>query len=161
MKTFDDLFDLYNNDVYRLAYSYVLNKCDAEDITQKTFYKLYINIKKVSLINSNEDIKKWLFRITINEAKNHLKSSWFKTIKNQEDDNLGICTNKSELNEFTCALKNISSQYRIVLYLHYLEGYNIKEISKIIKKSESAVKMRLMRGKEELRKEMEVQNERL
>ena len=53
-------------------------------------------------------------------------------------------------------MKTITPIYRSTLYLYYYEGYSIKEIANIIKKSESAVKMRLTRGKEELKKEMEV-----
>ncbi len=153
MNLFDKLFNLYRNDIYRLAYSYVLNKCDAEDITQKVFYKLYLNIKKIFLMNSNMDIKKWLFRITINESKNFLKTSWFKTIKDSERDNYKMVDKSNK--EFTYILKNIPLSYRIVLYLYYIEGYDIKEISEIIKKSTSAIKMRLLRGREMLKKEME------
>ena len=52
------------------------------------------------------------------------------------------------------ALYNINPDYRIPLYLFYYEGYSIKEIANQLKKSESAIKMRLLRGKEALRKEM-------
>ena len=62
--------------------------------------------------------------------------------------------NKTKDDSLVDALNNINPDYRIPLYLFYYEGYSIKEIAKQLKKSESAIKMRLLRGKEALRKEM-------
>lgn len=152
-KRFDEIFLLYNKDIFRCSISYVINKYDAEDIVQKTFYKLYTN-KKI-LNKENEVIKKWLYKVCINESKDLLKSSWKKVNTNDE---LLINKSNTKKNEVDLIdlLKTITPIYRSTLYLYYYEGYSIKEIANIIKKSESAVKMRLTRGKEELKKEMEV-----
>ena len=48
---------------------------------------------------------------------------------------------------------SLPEKYRIAIYLHYVEGYQCKEIAEILGKSESAVKMRLKRGKEMLKSE--------
>lgn len=151
---FDRIFELYSRDVYRLAYSYLLSRQDAEDITQKVFYKLYVNIKKIP--KSDLEIKKWLFKVSVNESKNLLKSSWFRTIK--KDNEMEFDRTISKKISIIQMLENVSKKNRITLYLFYYEGYDIKEISRIIGKSESAVKMRLSRGKEELKKEMEDYN---
>lgn len=148
-KRFEEVYALYNKDVFRLAYSYVLNKEDAEDILQRVFVKLYKN-KKILSLNS-VDIKKWLFKVCSNEAKDLLKSPWRKLIKNVDNEK-EIIKPKSDLLEI---LPSIAAEYRIPLYLYYYEGYSIKEIASILKKSESAIKMRLSRGKEKLKKEME------
>lgn len=147
---FDEIYYLYSKDVYKLIYSYLLNISDTEDILQKTFMKLYKN-KKILLL-SNEEIKKWLFRVSINNTKDLLKSSWKKLTLRLENE-----TNSYELNENRTIdmLKSIPKDYRIPLYLYYYEGYKIKEIAKIMKKSESAIKMNLSRGKDKLRLEME------
>ena len=147
---FDEIYYLYSKDVYKLIYSYLLNISDTEDILQKTFIKLYKN-KKILLL-SNEEIKKWLFRVSINNTKDLLKSSRKKLSLRLENE-----TNSYELNENRTIdmLKSIPKDYRIPLYLYYYEGYKIKEIAKIMKKSESAIKMNLSRGKDKLRLEME------
>lgn len=147
---FDEIYYLYSKDVYKLIYSYLLNISDTEDILQKTFMKLYKN-KKILLL-SNEEIKKWLFRVSINNTKDLLKSSWKKLTLRLENE-----TNSYELNENRTIdmLKSIPKDYRIPLYLYYYEGYKIKEIAKIMKKPESAIKMNLSRGKDKLRLEME------
>lgn len=152
-KRFDEIFLLYNKDIFRCSISYVINKHDAEDIVQKTFYKLYTN-KKI-LNKENEVIKKWLYKVCINESKDLLKSSWKKVNKN-DDLLINKSNTKKKEVDLIDSLKSITPIYRSTLYLYYYEGYSIKEIANIIKKSESAVKMRLTRGKEELKKEMEV-----
>ena len=149
---FEQIYKTYHKDVYRLAYSYVLNKQDAEDIMQKSFLKLYKNIKKVN--NSSNDIKKWLFRITINDCKDLLRTFKFKTLSFVNEENI-INNEDYTKNDLIYFLKSIPLNYRVPLFLHYYEGYNVKEIAKIMHKSESSIKMRLSRGREILKKEME------
>ncbi len=151
---FDEIYYLYSKDVYKLIYSYLFNIQDTEDILQKTFMKLYNN-KKILLLE-NEEIKKWLFRVSINNTKDLLKSPWKKLIKSLEDEIKSYDLNKFDTFEL---LKAIPKDYRISLYLYYYEGYKIKEIAKIMRKSESAIKMNLLRGKEKLRVEMEGKDE--
>ncbi len=71
-ENFKNIYFLYKNDVYRLAYSYTRNKIDAEDITQKTFIKLYKNFDKLDM----DTIKNWILKVTSNECKNFLLTPW-------------------------------------------------------------------------------------
>lgn len=150
---FIDKYKKYHNDVYRLAYSYTLNKSDSEDIVQKVFLKFYSNISKF-VSKNDDDIKKWLIKVSVNETKDFLKSFW----KVHKEDNLDFInygleeTNKYNLFE---ALRNINKKYRLPFYLYYYEGYDINEISKMMNLSVSCIKSRLARGKEKLRKELD------
>lgn len=149
IERFNELYQLYNNDVYRLSYSYLLNEQDAEDVIQKVYIKLYNN-KKILMLSNNE-VKRWLFKVCINESKDILKSPWRKLKSSITND---IKDEKVKNDTLLESLNNINSYYRIPLYLYYYEGYSIKEISVQLKKSESAIKMRLFRAKEALKKEM-------
>lgn len=149
---FMEIFDKYHKDVYRLIYSYTLNIQDTEDILQRTFIKLYKNIDKFSL--PNEDVKRWLFRVAINDSKNMLKSMWMRVRVNLDDYENEIRDRQSN-RELQKSLMHISVKYRVPLYLYYFEGYSIKEIADLMKMSESAIKTRLKRGKEKLKLEME------
>ena len=151
---FDEIYYLYSKDVYKLIYSYLFNIQDTEDILQKTFMKLYNN-KKILLLE-NEEIIKWLFRVSINNTKDLLKSPWKKLTKSLDDEIKSYDLNKFETYEL---LRSIPKDYSLPLYLYYYEGYKIKQIAKIMKKSESAIKMKLSRGKEKLRLEMEGKDE--
>lgn len=149
IERFNELYQLYNNDVYRLSYSYLLNEQDAEDVIQKVYIKLYNN-KKILMLSNNE-VKRWLFKVCINESKDILKSPWRKLKSSVTND---IKDEKFKNDILLESLNNINSYYRIPLYLYYYEGYSIKEIAVQLKKSESAIKMRLFRAKEALKKEM-------
>ena len=149
---FMEIFDKYHKDVYRLIYSYTLNIQDTEDILQRTFIKLYKNIDKFN--SSDLEVKKWLFRVAINDSKNMLKSMWMKVRVNL-DEYENVISEESKDKELQRALKNIGVKYRIPLYLYYFEGYSIKEIAELMKMSESGIKTRLKRGKEKLKLEME------
>ena len=150
---FIDKYKKYHNDVYRLAYSYTLSKSDSEDIVQKVFLKFYSNISKF-VSKNDDDIKKWLIKVSVNETKDLLKSFW----KVHKEDNLDFInyslekTNKYNLFE---ALRNINKKYRLPFYLYYYEGYDINEISKMMNLSVSCIKSRLARGKDKLRKELD------
>ncbi len=149
---FMEIFDKYQCDVYRLIYSYTLNVQDTEDILQRTFIKLYRNIDKFN--SSDENVKKWLFRVAINDSKNMLKSMWRMKKVNLEDyDN--IASVDKDKNNLLKSLNYVGIKYRVPLYLYYFEGYNIKEIAELMNLSESGIKSRLKRGKEKLKKEME------
>lgn len=145
----------FHNDIYRIAYSYTLNVQDSEDILQKTFIKFYKNITKFQ--NAEDDyIKRWLFKVAVNEAKDFLKSFW-RTHKTDSTDfeNIKSTENGPANYELLSALNNIDKKYRIPFYLYYYEGYDIKEIADIMKLSESAIKSRLSRVKDKLKSELE------
>lgn len=151
---FIEIYHKYKNDIYRIAYSYTLNKEDAEDIVQSTFIKLHNNINKFS--NADDDVKRWLFTVAVNESKDLLKSIWRKRRVNYEElENIKDNKDNNKIKELNSILSKLDKKYRITFYLHYYEGYTAKEIANIIHISESAVKSRLLRVKEKISIEME------
>lgn len=144
--TFTQYVAEFQTTVFRVAYSFVKNTADAEDITQEAFLKLY---KCNECFCDKTNAKAWLIRVTANIAKNHLRSAWTKRkvaltedvpLKNEKDYAL------------LEALNRLNENYRIVIYLHYYEGYSVGEISAVLRISESNVKARLKRGRDKLRK---------
>lgn len=69
------LIDKYGNTLLRLAYTYLKNKADAEDILQDVFLKL---IDKKPIFNDENHEKAWLIRVTINLCKNKINLFWNK-----------------------------------------------------------------------------------
>lgn len=131
--------------VFRVAYSYVKNCADAEDITQEVFLKLYNSRESFA---DDRNVKAWLIRVASNTAKNYLSSVWVKRkIPLTEDISL-----KNEKDyELLDALNRLNKNYRVVIYLHYYEGYSVVEISSMLGISESNVKARLKRGRDKLK----------
>lgn len=146
-KEFIDLFNLYKNDIYRLAFSYTGNYSDADDITQSVFIKLYKNINK---FDNEISVKKWLIKVSINECKSLFLSSWYKRIIPLSEKEDIIYENKDD--NILEGLLQLPRKYRLVIYFYYYEEYKIKEISKMLKMNENTVKTNLRRAKEMLKK---------
>lgn len=149
-----DKYNTYKTMLYRITFSYLGNKHDSEDILQEVFIKLYYSAPEFA---SYEDEKRWLIRITINLCKDHLKSFWNRNRISLED--IEAYTTTTDDKEDLLEILKLKSKYKIVIHLYYMEGYRISEIAKILQISESAVKMRLKRGRELLKLEMEARYE--
>lgn len=131
--------------VYRLAFTYLKNPHDAEDITQEVFLK-YVTIDKT--FESDEHLKSWLITVTINLCKNMLKSSWFK--KTQPLDDTIVFKQSKDINLYHAVMK-LDKNYRTVVYLYYYEDYSTKEIAKMLNKNESTVRSQLARARKKLK----------
>jgi len=148
------LFDLYADDLYRFAVSYVRSKHDAEDVVQDVFLKL---LSKPLLFDRRFE-KTYLLTMTANKCKDLLKSKSRTASVDLESNEWQLEYNDRFTDEDRAVfdeLMNLPEEYRIPIHLFYYEGFTYKEISKIIKLSESAVAMRIMRGKEKLRIRLE------
>lgn len=145
------LFDSYANDLYRFALSYVGIKQEAEDVVQNVYLKLLS--KNVPIRKEYE--KAFLFKMTANMCKDYLKSKKSDTMLNYDELEYLIDGEKDiddEDRSFYHCLMSLKEIYRVPIFLHYYEGYTYGEIAKILKLGESAVAMRINRGKEELKK---------
>lgn len=148
-KQFIRIFNLYKNDIYRLAYSYTKNISDSDDITQNTFIKLYNYIDILN--NPDQDIKKWLVKVTINECKTFLLSSWKKKIiafTEKEENTLSTTLPDNDLLE---AILQLPKKYRTIIFLYYYENYKIKEISEILNISVTNIQTILSRARKKLK----------
>ena len=166
---FNQIVQEYSDMVYRIAYSYCRNKEDAEDIYQNVFCKLFDYSKKFI---SEEHMKRWLIRVTVNECHSLYLSPWKKRRQDCQDVNLLMEEQAAEtfyeqdkfwmetdVGEVEALLKGLSKKYSTVLYLYYYEEYSTKEIAGILGKRESTIRTQLARGREELRKQMSIRQQ--
>ena len=147
------LFDQYSNDLYKFAVSYLGSKHDAEDVVQEVFSKLLD--KRMSFERKNE--KAYLMTMTANKCKDHLKSSARSDVDLESEEwHLQYYDGFTERNKAVFdELMRLEEQFRVPIYLHYYAGYSYKETAKILKLTESAVAVRINRGKERLRIRLE------
>ena len=146
---FIKIYNLYKDDVFRLAYSYSNNIYDSDDILQNVFIKLY---KHQNIFNlPNLEIKKWLFRVTINECKNNLLTFWKKSVHYITKQEVNSYSELIKDNEVINAVMKLDSKKRLIVYLYYYEGYKIKEISKMLNKTETNIQTILSRARIELK----------
>lgn len=148
------LFDLYAGDLFRFALSYMGSKQDAEDVVQEVFLKL---LNKTVFLKADYE-KAYLMKMTANGCKNLLKSPAHKTgvdLESAAEELACFYELGEDDKEVYDALMKMDETLRIPLYLHYYEDYSYKDAAKFLKLSESAVAMRIKRGKEELRERLE------
>lgn len=142
-----NLFDEYSNMVYRIALSFLRNTQDAEDAVQIVFMKLIDG--KAEIVSGKE--RALLTQITVNHCKDILRSFWRQRTDTITEDIVLQETSDRELFHFVMSLPR---KYRIVVYLHYYEGYTFSEISTFLRISVSAVSMRLYRARKLLKTEL-------
>ena len=148
-ETFEQVYAACGEMLYRLAALYLGSAGEAEDVLQDVFVKF---LSRRRTFQDEEHRKRWLIRVTVNLCKDHLRSARRqKTVPLEERDLVG----REEDREILSLVLGMPEIYRAAVHLHYYEGYSVEEIGKILGLSVSAVKMRLKRGREYLRLEME------
>jgi RNA polymerase sigma-70 factor (ECF subfamily) len=151
---FEEKYSLYSDLVFKLSMTYLGNQSDAEDVTQDVFVKLFTNAPEFETLQHE---RYWMIRVTINACKNHLGTFWNRNTVGM--DTIQDMPYTESYHEVTQLLLNLPPKYRVVLYLYYYEGYSIEELATILKLSKSAVKMRLKRGRERLKLDLEEESD--
>ena len=149
---FETAYELYADMLYRLALSYVKQKEDAEDIVQEVFTKYFCGFH---LPVSGEQEKAWFIRVTINQCHDLLRKRSYR-LHNSLDEVAEVAGEENAMpGEVFAILQKLPDKYKDVMILHYVEGYLVEETAKILGLSVSAAKMRLKRGRDVLKKELE------
>lgn len=142
------LVNEYQTNLFVTAFNICKNVEDAKDVVQDTFIAYLTSNQQ---FNDEQHIRAWLFRVTINKAKDAIKSFWHRN-KMPLDDYLQTLPFESiEDSDLFEAVLKLPYKYRIVIHLYYYEDYNIREISQILHISESNTKTRLSRGRKLLK----------
>ena len=145
---FPALFEKYKTTVYSVAFHYVRNCEDAADIEQDVFPKLLSGGMEYE---SEEHMKAWLIRVTVNACRDLLKSFSRKntvSIEDLRDYMQDITPEKYAVME---AVRSLPKPYRDVIYLHFYEGYTAPEIAGILNRNPNTVYTHLRKGKDLLK----------
>lgn len=166
---FAQLLDENSEKIYRLALKMVGNAQDAEDVLQETFIKAFKNIEK---FEGRSKISTWLYRIAVNESlmllrkrKDHI-TEIDSDIKKDNGDLIPrqivdwCCLPEKELmssearRHIKAAVSHLSEANRATFLLRDVEGLSTREAAEALDISESAIKVRLMRARMQLREEL-------
>ena len=152
------LMNEYGDRLTKLAYTYIKDVGKAQEIVQDVFVTCYEQYEKVRQI---EKIKPWLYRVTINRAKDVLRSTWVKRVllhnalaHEQITSNLTeetILQNDEQTTLFHMILA-LPVKYREVILLFYYEDCSIDDIANTLKVNSNTIKTRLKRGRSLLEK---------
>lgn len=146
--TKDQVVEKYFNMVYKLALNQTKDRHHADDVTQEVFLRY---IKKDYNFESEEHIKAWLLRVTINCSYNVFNSSWFKKTTPITED---IVFENEEMGDVYYATLELPQKYRTVIHLFYYEDFSVAEISRYLNINEATVKSQLHRGREKLKEKL-------
>lgn len=147
-KEYQRLVNLYLDMVYRVALNGCKNTYDADDVVQDTFMKL---LKCRKTFDSDEHIRNWLIRVTINECKRFWTSPWKTRIVPWDENVEEPFIWEPEQSALYDKVMELSPKYRETVYLYYFEDFSVKEIADILKISETAVQTRLQRARQKLK----------
>ncbi|MFR4988695.1 RNA polymerase sigma factor [Anaerotruncus colihominis] len=143
--------ELYSDMIRRICLLHLKNHADTEDVFQEVFLKYVL---RGAVFESVEHERAWLIRVTVNACKDLLKSLFRRKTVSLEVLSEEAASISSEQYATLEAVLALPEKYKDVIYLHYYEGYNAREIGRILKKKENTVYTLLSRGRELLRQEL-------
>ena len=166
-----ELSDAYRSKIFQLAFRYLRNKEDAEEVTQERVFKVY---RKVESFRGDAALSSWIYRITFNAAMSRLRTARYR--RAQEDDRLadGDATSGSlrpEIADWSrmadegvlrsqlrrrvlIAVLALPAIYRAPVVLRDLQGMSAEEASVMLRVKGQTLKSRLHRGRLMLRKQL-------
>lgn len=136
----------YSDTLYRVCIVILCNEQDVQDAIQDTFCRY---LEKKPEFHDEEHEKAWLIRVATNICRDMLRFRIRhpKVSIDELENTLAAPEDKEILRD----LLELPIRQKTVIYLHYVEGYRVKEIADILGIKESAVKVRLMRGRRQIR----------
>ena len=168
-----DLAEAFGSKIYQLAFRYLRNKEDAEEVTQDVLFKVY---RKVGDFRGDAALSSWIYRITFNASMSRLRTAKYQRTQNDE---LSITANEGEEGASTRhdipdwsdmadehvfrsqlrqkvfnAILSLPAIYRAPVMLRDIQGMSTEEASEILHVKDQTLKSRLHRGRLILRKQL-------
>lgn len=137
--------------VYRVAYSFMKNAPEAEDMTQEAFVRL---MQSDAVFASPDHEKAWLIVTVSNLCKSALRH-WFR--RHEDVDELAdtLCAPDDDRTRETLhAVLTLPAQQRAAVYLHYYEGYRTEEVAQLLDKPPATVRSLLYRARNKLKQSL-------
>lgn len=150
----NEICEKYFDMIYKLALSQTKDQGHAEDVTSDVFLK-FLSSSKV--FESEEHIKAWLLRVTINCSKNIFSNTWFKKTVPLEENIMAEMP--EEESEVYAKVLSLPQKYRAVIHLFYYEELSVAQIAKYLELNESTVRTHLQRGRSLLKMSLEGEDE--
>ena len=142
----------YADMVYRIAYRYVKNSIDTDDVFSEVFLAYF---KKERTFESEEHRKAWLIRVTINCAKDLLAQRAQLQQLHEETLPDQTARDADTYMDLYKAIEQLRPEYREVIKLYYLDDLSVKEIAQILNKNENTIKTQLFRARDTLKSALE------
>ena len=171
-----DLINTFGSKVYQLAFRYLRNKEDAEEIAQDVLFKVY---RKVGAFRGDSALSSWIYRITFNAAMSRLRTAQYQRAQSAANNDVQLSTDGDRLSS---TLKNepadwssmaderilrselrhrvfrailaLPAIYRAPVMLRDIQGMSTEEASAMLRVKDQTLKSRLHRGRLILRRQL-------
>ncbi len=175
-KEFSKIYDEYVEQIYRFVFLKVGSKDEAEDITSKTFLRVWKSFKNEEVKKDFKSIRGYLYRTARNLVIDHYRRS---SAENKADDKMSSkkvpfenvvlkdetmraderAVLVSEIAEVREALERINEDYQNIIVWYYLDELTIPEIADLLNKPESSIRVLIHRALSSLKKEINKKKE--
>lgn len=161
-QAFNEIVQAYRRRIFGTVSRLIGRPEDVEDVAQEVFIRLYYSLDQ---LRSPEVFEPWLYRLTVNAALDYLR----KRRKRRKESRVADLSeqqvmmadaaagSKIEVDEKEKArirelvdslLSGVSEEDRLLLTLKEVEGLSLKELEKIYRVNENALKVRLFRARQ-------------
>ena len=144
---FETAVGRYGDTVFRLAYNYLKNRADAEDVMQETLLKLYLERRP---FQSPEHQRHWVVRVAVNECRKLRRAPGRRRTGPLEEADAPVF-DTPEQSEVFRQVMGLPPKYRAAVYLYYYEDCSVQEIAAAMGANPSTVQTWLMRARGKLR----------
>lgn len=168
-----ELSSLYGQKIFQLAFRYVRNHEDAEEIVQDVLLKVF---RKIDMFRGDSALSSWIFRITFNTSMTRLRRTRAARLAEVDGIEIGTSTNEDGVNvhdpadwshmadeellrrqmreRFAAAVDDLPDIYRVPVILRDLKGLTTEEASSRLRVKDQTLKSRLHRGRMMLRQQL-------
>jgi RNA polymerase sigma-70 factor (ECF subfamily) len=169
-----ELAQQFGSKIYQLAFRYLRNHEDAEEITQDVLYKVF---RKVGEFRGDAALSSWIYRITFNSAMSRLRSASYQRAQDEQREPVPVegddttLTAAQEVADWSNmadehllrsqlrrrlvrAVLALPAIYRAPVVLRDLQGMSTEEASAMLRVKDQTLKSRLHRGRLILRKQL-------
>lgn len=157
LNSFEVLINTYSSIVYNILFRILGNEEDAKDVSQEVFIKVY---KKLSTFKGQSKFSTWLYRITVNSAKDFIKKRKdvvmvdnYEAIE-REFTPTNDYHKKDDSMMINQGLRRLKDELREIIVLKDIQGFSYEEISGILDINIGTVKSRLNRARLKLREHL-------
>jgi RNA polymerase sigma-70 factor (ECF subfamily) len=166
-----DLVDAYSARIYQLAFRYLRNKEDAEELTQDVLFKVY---RSVGAFRGDSALSSWIYRITFNAAMSRMRTVSYQQAHDNRNEVLAedaggsaasTVADRSQMADERVlraqlrrrvmrAVLALPAIYRAPVVLRDIQGLSTEQASALLRVKDQTLKSRLHRGRVILRKQL-------
>ena len=147
---FRRVMERYRDMVFRIAYTYMRNAPDADDVTQDVFVKL---LRSDTAFENERHLRRWLVRVTVNACRSLFRTPW-RRVEDIEDYAHQLAMPSKEHEDLFAAVMRLPERYRVPMVLFYYGGFSTDEIAGLVHARPATVRARLSRARARLRAQL-------